>query len=114
MLAFYMDHHIHAAITRGLRRSGVDCLTLQEDGTSQAEDEAVLHRATQLGRVLVSQDQDLLAITHRWQRLGIQFAGLVWSEQNGISVGQGVNDIELIAHVMTADEMRNTVVYLPL
>lgn len=114
MLAFYMDHHVHAAVTRGLRRRGVDCLTLYEDGTNQDDDEAVLHRATQLERVLISQDRDLLIIACRWQRMGIQFSGLAWSEQNGISIGQAVNDIEMIAQIMTAEEMKNGVVFLPL
>ena len=32
-LALYMDVHVPAAITRGLRRRSVEVLTAQEDGT---------------------------------------------------------------------------------
>ncbi len=31
-VAFYMDEHIHRAITSGLRLRGIDVLTVQEDG----------------------------------------------------------------------------------
>jgi predicted nuclease of predicted toxin-antitoxin system len=61
---FYMDHHVHAAITEGLRRRGVDVITAHEDGAAEFEDERLLQRATQRGRVLFSQDKDLLILTH--------------------------------------------------
>ena len=35
MVRFYMDVHVPAAITQGLRLRGVDALTAQEDGTSE-------------------------------------------------------------------------------
>ncbi len=31
-VSFYMDEHIHRAITSGLRLRGVNVLTVQEDG----------------------------------------------------------------------------------
>lgn len=51
-----MDHHVHAAITEGLRRRGVGAMTAEEDGAAQFDDERLLLRATPLGRVLFSQD----------------------------------------------------------
>ena len=65
---FYLDHHVDAAITEGLRQRGIDVLTCREDGTETWDDEHLLERATALGRVLFSQDDDLLAIAHRHQR----------------------------------------------
>ncbi len=58
-LRLYMDVHVPAAITEGLRRRAIDVLTSQEDGTRQADDEQLLKRSTELERVLVSQDEDL-------------------------------------------------------
>ena len=60
-VALYMDVQVRWAITAGLRRRGVDVLTPQQDGAARFEDPALLDRATQLGRVLVSQDDDLQA-----------------------------------------------------
>jgi predicted nuclease of predicted toxin-antitoxin system len=74
-----MDHHVHAAITEGLRRRGVGVITAHEDGAAEFEDERLLQRATQLGRVLFSQDKDLLILTNQWLQAGIEFSGLVYA-----------------------------------
>jgi hypothetical protein len=37
MLRLYMDVHVNAAITAGLRRRDIDLLTAQEDGSRQFE-----------------------------------------------------------------------------
>jgi predicted nuclease of predicted toxin-antitoxin system len=39
---------------------GVDVLTAQEDGAATLPDSDLLNRATDLGRVLFTQDEDLL------------------------------------------------------
>lgn len=82
-----MDHHVDAAITSGLQQRGVDVLTAYEDGAAEVEDEVLLARATQLGRVLFSQDADLLIVTDHWLTIGREFAGLVYAHQLGITMG---------------------------
>jgi predicted nuclease of predicted toxin-antitoxin system len=114
MLRYYLDHHVHGAITAGLRRRGIDCITLHDDGTQGLDDEAVLRRGTYLARILVTQDEDFLAIAHRWLMSGEEFSGVIYSEQMGITVGQAVSDLELIAHAMAPDEMKNLVLRIPL
>jgi len=89
-LALYMDVHVSAAITTGIRRRGIDVVTSQEDGTRQAADEELLGRATELGRILVSQDEDLLGITREWQRGQRSFTGLIFAHQQGASIGRCV------------------------
>ena len=53
-LAFHMDVHVPSAVTLGLRRRGLDILTSQEDETRTFDDDALLARATELGRALLS------------------------------------------------------------
>jgi predicted nuclease of predicted toxin-antitoxin system len=60
-LTFYMDHHVPRAITLGLRLRRVDVLTAYEDGASEWDDAALFDRASELGRVLFTRDDDLLA-----------------------------------------------------
>ena len=57
---FYMDVHVPLAITTELRLRGVNVLTAQEDGAAREKDPQLLNRASGLGRVLVTQDADLL------------------------------------------------------
>ena len=113
MLAFLMDHHIHLAITQGLRRRGVDVLTAFEDGRSEADDDELLQRSTELNRVFVSQDQDLLRNTKSWQQAGRRFAGVAFGIQEGLDIGGAIEYLELIAHAMSPDEMQNQVMYIP-
>lgn len=114
MLRFYMDHHVHSAITAGLRRRGIDCLTAYEDSAHRLEDESLLTRATALDRVLFSQDVDLLQITSRWLSGGMHFAGLIYGEQLGLTIGQAIRDLELIAKVLEPEEMRDRIERIPL
>ena len=59
--ALYMDVHIPKAITVGLRLSGADVLTAQGDNAAELDDVALPDRASSLGRVLFTFDDDLLA-----------------------------------------------------
>jgi predicted nuclease of predicted toxin-antitoxin system len=108
-----MDHHVHAAITDGLRRRGVEVITAQEDGTPRFDDEQLLERATQLGYVLFSQDKDLLILTHRWLQTDREFVGLVYAHQLSVTIGQAVRDLELIAKALDPQDMRNHIEFIP-
>jgi hypothetical protein len=109
-----MDHHVSAAIARGLLRRGIDVLTAEDDGTADWDDDRLLERATDMGRVVFTQDDDFLAIGYDWQRSSREFAGIAYAHQLRITVGQAVRDLELIANCMTADEMKNRIEFLPL
>ena len=113
-LGLYMDVHVPAAITRALVLRNVDVLTAQLDGTTRLDDAALLDRATALGRVLFSQDDDLLAEATRRQRSGQHFGGVIYAHQLGITIGKAVNDLEILAQVGTPEEFANRVEYLPL
>jgi hypothetical protein len=113
-VAFYTDHHVHAAVTEGLRRRSVDVLTVAEDGYETADDAAVLARATALNRAVYSQDRHLLVLARRWSRTGRDFSGVVYAHQLDIDIGTAVRDLELIAKVLDPSDLRNTVIFLPL
>lgn len=113
-LLLYMDQHVPAAVTRGLRRRGIDVLTAHEDGAAEWEDEEILQRATELGRVVYTQDDDFLELAYRWQSSSREYAGIVYAHQLNITVGQAIKDLELVAKIMRADEMRSRVEFLPL
>lgn len=113
-LSLLMDVHIRWAVTDGLRRRGVDVLSAQEDGSAQLDDASLLDRATSLGRVLFSQDDDLLAEATRRQRAGEPFSGVIYAHQFRTTVGQAIRDLEVIATVFEPDDIANRVEYLPL
>ncbi len=113
-VALYMDQHVPRAITRGLRRRGVDVLRVQDDGHDRADDVVILDRAITLGRVVFTQDQDFLVIAQTRQIHGTPFAGVVYAEQHRVGIGACVQDLEVIAKVYDPADMENKVEYLPL
>ena len=113
-IRLYMDVHVRRAITVGLRLRGVDVLTAQEDGSATLPDDQLLDRATDLGRVLFSQDRDLLREAAQRQQEGRYFVGVVYAHQLRIFVGRCIKDLELIAEVNEPDDFENMVEFLPL
>ena len=109
-----MDVHVPYGITVGLRLRDVDVLTAQEDGSRKLDDADLITRATSLGRVVFSQDDDMLREGARLQRSGIHFSGIADAHQLGITIGQCIDDLELIAKGSHADEWTNRLEYLPL
>jgi len=92
----------------------VDVLTAQEDGTAEWEDPGLLDRATELGRVLSSQDGDLLIEAAKRQRTGLRFGGVIYAPQLTLSVGQFIEELELLAKAGVPTDFENRVQYLPL
>ena len=113
MVRLYMDENVRAQITQGLRNRGVDIVTVQEDGLSGKPDGAILDRSTELGRVLYSEDEDLLAEASSRQSAGLPFAGVVYGHQR-VAVGQCIESLEVIAQAGEADDCQDRVVYIPL
>jgi len=113
-LALYMDVHVRRAVTEALQEREVSVLTSQADSTTERDDPDLLDRATELGRVLFSQDADLLAEATKRQRSGIPFAGVVYAHQLYVTVGQCVRDLEIIAKAGEPAEFENRVQFLPL
>jgi predicted nuclease of predicted toxin-antitoxin system len=113
-LALYMDQHVPRAITVGLRVHEVDVLTAYEDDASELEDPELLDRAGELGRVLFTQDDDLLAEAARRQREGIPFLGVIYAHQLRVPIGTCIRDLEIIAKAGEPEDLINGVQFLPL
>ena len=113
-LTLYMDVHVPIVVTESLRRKGLDVLTSQDDGTATLDDETLLARANELGRVLFSQDQDFLRIAAEWQRAGRTFVGVIFTFQQSVSLGLLAEDLELLLTCCEPEELRDRVTYLPL
>ena len=113
-IRLYMDVHVPYAISFGLRLREVDVVTSQEDSTAELEDSDLLDRATALGRALFTQDTDFLRIASERQRAEIEFAGIIFGNQNEMTVSGCIRDLELIAKVYEPEELTDRVEYLPL
>ena len=113
-LTYYFDVHVPRPICDALQDRGIDVLTAQDDNAAEWSDSDLIDRATELGRILVSQDADMLREANLRQESGIEFSGVVYGHQRKNTIGQAVSDLQSIAEVMSPDEMRNHVERIPL
>jgi len=113
MLRLYMDHHVHAGITRELRARGADVVTAYEDNHHEVDDATLLDRAHALGCLLFSQDEDLLREAATRQQTGTPFAGVVYAHQS-VPIGRIITDLEIIVQAGREADAQHDVIYLPL
>ena len=88
-------------------------MTVQEDGRAGRSDEQVLVRATELGRLTFLQDADMLRIANALQTRGASFAGIAYAHSLKITIGQCVNDWQLICELGMPEEFESRVEFLP-
>jgi predicted nuclease of predicted toxin-antitoxin system len=113
-IALYMDQHVPRAITMGLRLRGIDVLTAYEDGASELDDSALLDRASELGRVLFTRDDDLLTEATMRQRATTPFIGVIYAHQLRVSIARCIQDLEIISKAGEIEDLENGVIFLPL
>ena len=97
---FYFDEHIAGAVAKGLRRRGIDVLTLAEAGKLGADDEEHFSFAHEQRRVVVTHDDDFLRLAAAWP----DHSGVVYGPQ-GRTIGE--NGSQAYAHRASDDSGRN-------
>ena len=106
-IRFYLDEHIHSAVAEGLRRRGVDVLTVQEARKTGLSDREQLTLALTAQRVIVTMDSDFLVLASE----GLSHAGVAYANP-GKSIGELIRAIVLLHDVLTPTDMTNHVEYL--
>ncbi len=104
---FYTDEHVPRAVIEGLRYHGVDVLGTPEAGMMGRTDEEHLAFAHREGRVLYTQDDDLLALA----AAGVPHAGIAYLRQ-GASIGKAVRGLLVIHRGLNAEKTQGRVEFL--
>ena len=103
-IRFYLDESLSPEIANQLRNSGIDIIR----GSLGASDAVHLERATDMGRVVCTEDRDFLKLAAR----GIEHAGIIKGVQDKHSIGDWVNYLRFVHSVCAPDDMRNNVEHL--
>ena len=111
-IRFYFDEHVHGVLAKTLPQRNVAVLTVQQDHHDAEEDSVIFERALALGRVLVSNDADMLAIAATYIAEGRHFNGLLFLLRAPIR--RHLESLEYIATDAVPQELFNTVLRLPL
>ncbi|MDC0936810.1 DUF5615 family PIN-like protein, partial [Pirellulales bacterium] len=104
---FHLDESMPGAIARGLRTRGRDVTMPAQVGLLSASDEAHLEFARQEGRLLVTADDDFLALAVE----SVEHAGIAyWSKKRHF--GQLILALDELCFEATAEEARGKVFYV--
>jgi hypothetical protein len=116
MLRLLIDEDVHGDIVNGLRRRQptLDVVRVQDVGLSHTPDPDILEWAAQQGRVVVSVDKKTLAVA-AWDRVarsepmpGVAILRTI------LSIGQAVNELEIVTLAGNPEDVRDQVIYLPI
>jgi hypothetical protein len=111
-LRLYADECVDGRIVAGIRRRGVDIVSAHEEGLLSASDQRHLDRASELGRAIITADQDFLAIVHDVLTRGLTFPGLFYIQQ-GTPIGEAVRNIVDAAEILEPHDLENWVEWIP-
>jgi predicted nuclease of predicted toxin-antitoxin system len=111
-MIIYADENIEEAIIQGLRRRGIEVISVREEGYIGKGDEFHLHKAKQLGAVVLTHDTDFLVLAHQWRNGGREHEGILYAHSRNISIGECIRKVELVVHVLTERDMKNHIEFL--
>jgi predicted nuclease of predicted toxin-antitoxin system len=116
MLHLLIDEDVHGDIVVGLRRRqpALDLVRVQDVGLRHTPDPIILEWAAQQGRVVVSVDKKTLAVD-AWERVarGLPMPGVAIL-RTLLSIGQAINELELVALAGNPEDFRGQDIYLPM
>lgn len=116
MLRLASDADVHGDILRGLRRRlpTIDLVRSQDVLPKGTPDPDVLAWAADQSRVLVTNDRStMVGFAYERIRSGASMPGIIVTN-NDQSIGSAIEEIELLAEFMSAEEIRALmVVFLP-
>ena len=107
-LPLLCDEHIPLPVVQGLRRRGINVITVQEIGLRSTRDIVILTTALQQQRVLYTRDVDFL----RHHHAGAPHAGIFYHHPLAYSIGEAMRRVVLACEVYTLEEMAHRLEFL--
>jgi predicted nuclease of predicted toxin-antitoxin system len=108
MLRFHLDENVDHAIARGLRLRGLDTTTSTEAGLVGASDESQLSFSLREMRVIITHDDDLLALHAQ----GVPHAGVAFGTLRTRTIGQMVLRLSALSRHFDPPDMLGRVEFL--
>ena len=97
----YVDENIDYRVVKGLKRRGVDIITVQETLNLAKSDEKQLEYAKSIDALFFTHDDDLLKIAKRWKNVGKTHNGIIFVHQTKLSVGEIVRKLRLLSETVS-------------
>ncbi len=107
-LSLLCDENIPYLIVEGLRRRGLNVVTVQEIGLSSEKDKVIIDRARKEGRIIYTRDTDFL----RLHQIGYKHSGIFYHHPLSYSTGEVIRKITLVCESLSIEKMKNCVKFL--
>lgn len=101
---FLLDEHVPLRVAPELQRCGIDCITVKDAGRLGMSDEDHHTWARSAGRIIVSFDNDFLALA----RTGVAHAGVLRCTRHTQRIGPIVRGLVHFAATHSAEEARES------
>lgn len=108
-MKIYADENIERSIIEGLRRRKIELLSAIELGYIGKPDEFHIKKASEMKAVILTHDSDFLRIASSKE---VAHNGIIFSHSKNVSIGQCIRGVELIARVLTDEDMENYIEFL--
>lgn len=116
MLRLATDADVHGDLIRGVRRQSpeVDLVRVVDALPLGTHDRAVLEWAASEQRILITNDRKtMIGFVRDRLEAGLPMPGVIMASRNQ-SIGSAIEDILVIVHVLTEDDVRDQVFFLPI
>jgi hypothetical protein len=100
-IKYQLDEHVANAIASGVRKLGIDIVTVAEIGLRGRPDIEVMSYAHLASRVIVTNDADYLDL----DAAGVPHSGIVFWNQQFRTIGELIETLELIHGVYSPADM---------
>jgi hypothetical protein len=107
-IRLYLDENVEIEIALQLKQRGIEVVSVRELDMLGDSDENHLARATRMGYVLCTYDQDYLRLNAQ----GIAHAGIVFAHRSRTNIGVWVRGLVLLCEIYASQDMQNHVEYL--
>jgi predicted nuclease of predicted toxin-antitoxin system len=107
-IRYHLDEQMDPDIAVALRRAGIEVTTSREQGLLSHSDDEHWDRVRAQGRVLITDDQDFLAIAASTQ----DHPGVVYCRRTRHTMGDIINFLILCHGVYTAEDMAGRVEFV--
>lgn len=107
-IKFYFDESVELAVSEQLAAGGLEVVSAHSLEALGDSDPTHLHRATEMGYVLCTYDNDFLRLIQEVT----EHAGIVFAHQQKASIGGWVREIRALHARMEAEDVAGQVIFL--
>ena len=111
-LKIYTDENVDVRVAEGLRRRGIEAVSVYHEGKTGVSDQAQLAHAGAHGAVIFTHDSDLIEIAMELNHRGEDHHGVIFAEMHRLRLGECIRRLVIYAEVVTAEEMVNRIEFL--